>query len=283
MQSVVLAEGAAGDVGEQLGPGRGAVRDLLGAVPGEDAVPAVAERHQQGEAVLVGAGGDAVLGLALQADVGEQHRVDHRFAGEGQAEQVADGGVDAVGADRVAGPVGAGGAVAHRFDGDALGVLPQSGDLGAAQDGRAGLHRPVVEQPLGVVLRGEQDEREAGRQVAEVDPDPVEGLQRLDRAAGGDEVVGEAPGVEEFEGAGVHGERPGEVGLGTALLQHGDAQAGRGEVSGQQQAGRPGADHDDVGDGLLLGHVSAPGARTAAGRRAWRFPGPHHRFPGVAL
>ncbi len=191
--------------------------------------------------------------------------------------------MDAVGADRVAGPVGGGGAVAHRFDGDAVRVLPQGGDLGAAQDGRAGLHRPLVEQSFGVVLRRQQDEREAGRQVAEVDPDPVEGLQRLDRAAGGDEVVGEAAGVEEFEGAGVHGERPGEVGLGGALLQHRDAQAGGGEVAGQQQAGRPGADHDDVGDGLLLGHVSAPGARTAAGRRVWRFPGPHHRFPGVTL
>ena len=74
--------------------------------------------------------------------------------------------------------------------------------------------------------------------------------KRRSRSTGaplGDELVGQAPGVEVLQRAGVHAERPGQVGLGVAPLQHGHVDAGLGEVAGEQQAGGPGADDRDGG------------------------------------
>ena len=66
------------------------------------------------------------------------------------------------------------------------------------------------------------------------------------RCPGGDEFVGHAAGVQLLQRAGVHGERPGQVGpLGVALEYHA-AHPGPGQVTGQQQAGRARADDHHV-------------------------------------
>ena len=53
--------------------------------------------------------------------------------------------------------------------------------------------------------------------------------------------------VEQLERAGVHGERPGDVGHVGALFEQPDLGAAEREFSGQHQPGRPGADHYHIG------------------------------------
>lgn len=60
----------------------------------------------------------------------------------------------------------------------------------------------------------------------------TEGAQPVDPSAGGDELVGDAARVEEFEGAGVDGEGPGQIGGGLgAPLDEGDGETCGGEVA----------------------------------------------------
>jgi hypothetical protein len=245
-QPCVGAEGAAGDLAEFVEVHRGVVGKLAPPVPGNHAVPAVAERRHQREGVAGGVGGQHVGGRVVQAHVGQHHRADHGAAGEGQAERPAHRAADAVGADGIGGAPRPGGAVpgAH-VDLDAVVVLAQPGHLGAVDDLGAERSGALGEQPLGVVLGRDQHEREPGRQPGQVELDPAERPQGAGGGAGGDQVVGQAARVQHLQRARVDAERAGEVRLVGAPLQHRAGDPGRGQVPGQQQPGRPGPDDQD--------------------------------------
>jgi hypothetical protein len=126
--------------------------DLASGVAGDDAVPAVAERDHEHEAVAVAADREQVGRWVGQPHVGQHQRPDRRPAGEVQAEGVPHGGAVAVGADgegrrRHGAPRAR--SVAAR-DPHAVGVLIHPGDLGALHDLDASIERALEEQPLDV-------------------------------------------------------------------------------------------------------------------------------------
>jgi hypothetical protein len=125
-------------------------------------------------------------------------------------------------------------------------------DGGARGDG------PVLQGPLDVVLRGDQQVREPGRQRRKVQSDPVEQSQVPDGCPGGDHGVGETAGVEQLEGSGVYAEGTGETRATGTAFEHGDVDAGRGEVPGEQQSGRAGTDDRDGCPGFDVRHGYSP-------------------------
>jgi hypothetical protein len=139
---------------------RSGVGQLVAAVPGEDAVPAVPERRDEGESVADRVDGERVRRGLRQPHVGEHDRFEYRLPGERQPESLTDNAVQPVGADGVVGP--------HclAIDGQvhAVRILPQRGHLGAAHDADARRHRPLLEHLLHVLLRGDQEIGESARQ-----------------------------------------------------------------------------------------------------------------------
>ncbi|GAA3049639.1 hypothetical protein GCM10020000_32790 [Streptomyces olivoverticillatus] len=227
---------------------------LAAALPGDDAVPAVAEGGDEGEALGDAAEGGELAGTGVEPDVGEHHRPQDGLAGEGHPERLAHGAADAVRADGVAGAQRAGdravrpGALHVHLD--AVRVLPQAGHPGAAADLRARLDGPLLQQPLGLVLRCHQHAGEAGGQPGQVGLGGAEEADAGEEGAGVDQLLGEPAGVQHLQGAGVHGEGPGEVGLLIAPLQHDDAHTGGGQIPGEQQSGGAGADDQDIDAGF---------------------------------
>jgi hypothetical protein len=160
--------------------------------------------------------------------------------------------VHPVGADQVRGAEDRAGlpVLVLRAGGDALGVLLHRGDLRFVHEGDPGLAGPALQHLLHLVLRGEQDERVAGGQPGGVEPGGLEQRQPADGVPGGDDLVGDAAGVELLQHAGVHDQGPGQVAhLVRAALDEHDRQAGLGQVPGQQQPGRSRAHDQDVGVG----------------------------------
>src|SRR6185437_2929605 len=68
----------------------------------------------------------------------------------------------------------------------------------------------------------------------------------VDRETPGQLVVGQPAGVEQFQGAGVHGERPGDAGRIGAAFEQFDANPAHRQFAGQHQTGRPGADDGNI-------------------------------------
>ncbi len=246
---VVGAEGESQVPADLVGADGGVLGDLTAAVPADDAVPAVAEVGDDRDGVAGGVADHREVGLLVEPYVGEDDGADHGPAGEGQAECLTDGAAHAVRADQVGRAVGRGGPVLLLYAGlHAVAVLVQAGHPGPVPEGDAGLLRAPLQQPLDLVLRGDQHEREAGGQPGRLQDDAAEEPHAPQRVAVRQQFVGEAARVELFEAAGVHGHRAGQVAeAGGAALQQGDAQAGDGEVPGEQQSGGAGADHEDVG------------------------------------
>ncbi len=261
---VVGAEGEAQVAADLFGTDGGVLGDLAAAVPADDAVPAVAEVGHDRDGVAVGVADHREVGLLVEPYVGEDDGADHGAAGEGQAECLADGAAHAVRADQVGRAVRRGRPVVLLYAGlDAVGVLVQAGHPGPVPERDTGLLRAPLQQPLDLVLRSDQYEREAGGQPGRLQDDAAEEPHGPQRVAARHQFVGEAARVELFEAAGVHGHRAGQVAeAGGAPLQQGDAQAGDGEVPGEQQSGGAGADHEDVG-----GLAGARGGRGVRGVR----------------
>lgn len=61
-----------------------------------------------------------------------------------------------------------------------------------------------------------------------------------------DQLVGQAPRVEQFEGPGVHPERPGDVGPVGAAFEQAAAGAAERDLARERQSGGARADDDDV-------------------------------------
>jgi hypothetical protein len=127
-----------------------------------------------------------------QPYVGEHDGGEHRFAGEGQPERVPHDAVHTVGTDHVI-RAEHGVVEGHLRP---VRVLRQVGDVCASHDAGAGRGGTLFQQPFHVVLRGDQQEREPGRELRQVDVDAVEKAELPDLRAGGDEFVGQAAGVE---------------------------------------------------------------------------------------
>ena len=243
----VGAQGAPGDLADLVQLERRGVVDLVATVPGEHAVPAVAERGHEGERVADPVDGQHVRRRGAQPDVDQHHRLDHGVAGERQPEGLAHGAARAVGADHVGGAVAGGGPVGGpRGDLDTGAVLREAEHLDARQDRHTQLIDAAPQHPLGLVLGRDQQRAVLGRQDAEVQAHRGEQAQLPHGGTGLGELVGETPDLQLLHGPGVHSERPGHVRLTRAPLQHGDPHPGLGQVAGQQQAGRARPDHHYV-------------------------------------
>ncbi len=240
----VGAQGAAGGLADLVERKRHVVGDGVAAVPGEDPVVAVAERGDEGERVAHPVDREHVGGRRSDQHVGQHDRLDRGAAGERLADRLAYGAAVAVGADHVVGPVAAGGG----RDGDAGGVLGEAGHLGVLDDLDTRLERPVEEQAFHVELRSDQQVREPAGQPAHVHRNAAEQLQTVERRAGGDQLVGQPSGVQFFQRAGVHGERPGQIrDRAVSALEHRDRHPGLGQIPGEQQPGRSGSDDNHLG------------------------------------
>jgi hypothetical protein len=171
------------------------------------------------------------------------------------ADRLADRAAYAVGTDGVPGVDGMCACVGANVEVDLLRVLAQTDHLGAVADPGTRRDGARLQCMFDVVLRRDEQVREAAGQPRQVHVDAVEQAQPGDRRPGRHHLLGEAPHVEQFERAGVHTERSGEVRAGCAALQHRDVDAGSGEVAGEQQAGRSGPDDDDGRPDVVEVHV----------------------------
>ncbi len=246
VHAVVGSQGAPGDLLDLVEFERRVVGDLVPAVPAHDPVPAVAEGRDHREGVAGAVDGEHARRALGEPDVRQEEGLDDGDAGEGQADRPAHGAAVAVRADDVGRAAGDDGAVRDAdVEVDALGVLAQPHDLVLEEELHAELARPLLQQPLDLVLRGDEQVREAGGEGAQVQGEAAEEAQLGDGAAGGEQGVGEAAGVELLEGAGVHAEGAREVADSVgAPLDEGDGDVGGGEVTGEEQAGGAGADDD---------------------------------------
>ncbi len=262
MHAVVGAQGTAGDLLDLVEVERGVVGDLVAAVPAHDPVPAVAEGGDHRESVAAAVDGEDALGLLGQPDIGQNQRLDDGDTGEVQADRLPHGTPVTVGADDIGRPAGDDRSVrAAHVDVDPLVVLPQPHDLALVRELDPSLPGPPLQEPLDLVLRGDEQERETRGQRAQIEGEAAEEPQAGDGVPGGEEFVGEAAGVELLQGAGVHPEGAGEVAdLARPLLDEGHGDAGCGEVTGEEEAGGAGADddHGAMGGGAVHGGLLLP-------------------------
>ncbi len=93
----------------------------------------------------------------------------------------------------------------------------------------------------------DEQHRESARQLAQVDRGPARRRDLVDRHPACQQLVGHTARVEQLEGARMHGKRPGDVGLVGALFEQPDLDAAEREFTRQHQAGRPSADHHNIG------------------------------------
>jgi hypothetical protein len=213
--------------------------------------PAIAERQRDDRAVVVAAREHRVLRRVGQPDVGERDVGLVLGSDEVHPEQAADGAVRPVAAHDV--PRGLSAAVGE-LDDDLVRVLPERDDVGALDDVHTQLTGTLQQQLLGAALRHDEDHRVPGAQLPQVD---VGARRRPDLAhhdPAGHQVVAQSPGVEQLEGAGVHGERARDVRLLGAPLHDSAANTPEGEFTREHEAGRTGTDNDDIGvlHGTLL-------------------------------
>ena len=223
--------------------GFGQRRLLAQPVPGDGAEPAVAERDREHDAALVRHTGQDVLRRTRQRHVGQQ---DVRLvlpADEVDADQIPDRAVGAVAPHHVLrsdrGAVSA-------FHGGAVVVLGEPDHLGAADDGHAEIVRTRLEHLFGAALRDDQQHCEPAGQVPQVERLPAGRRDLVHRHAPRKQVVGQSTCVEQFQGAGVHRESPGDVGCRHALLEHTHRHTALCEFTCQHQTRRAGTDHHDV-------------------------------------
>ncbi len=250
----VGAEGAADDLPDLLQADRVAVRPVVAPPPADHPVVAVTEGGDQREPVRPGVGGQRRTELLGELHVGQDQGADHRTPGERQPDQVADHAVRAVRAHHVRGPQHLP-ALVGRADLDLhpVGVLTQAGHLPLVGEVHPGLDGAPLQEPLHLVLRDDQDVREAGGQRAQVQGELPEEAEARQGAADRGQLVGEPAGVQLLQGPGVDHQGAGEVADPVrALLHEGDGDTGLGEVAGQQQSGGTGAD-DDHGAGRVVG------------------------------
>ncbi len=162
VHAVVAPQGTAGDVPDLVEGERGVVGDLVPAVPAHDPVPAVAEGGDHREGVAASVDGEDSLGLLGQPDIGEDQRPDDGGTGEVQADRLPHGAPVAVGAHDVGRPAGDDRPVRAAYvEVDPLLVLPQPHDLALVRELDPGLPGPPLQEPLDLVLRGDEQEREA--------------------------------------------------------------------------------------------------------------------------
>lgn len=271
---VVAAEGEPGDLLHLVQAERRGVRDVAVPVPADHAVVAVAEGGQEGEGLAVRADGEELLRFLAEPYVGQDDRADDRPAREGQPHRPTHGAAHPVRPDGVLGaqrlallPAGP----AHR-EGDALAVLRESGHLGVVPQGDPGLLGTPQQQLLDLVLRDDEQVVEAGGEFAEADGEAAEEADVGEPPSGRLDVLGDPAGVELLQCAGVQDEGAGEVAdLSRALLDEGDGDSGEGEVTGEQEPGRPGADDEHAGAGVVRDWsvMTASPRSTSVGQRVW--------------
>lgn len=203
-------------------------------------------------------------------DVGQQHALALvRLPREADAELLADGAAATVGADEIG---AADGLAAVQCGGHTLVVLLEAGHLGAELDLVAQLREPVAQDPLGAPLRlhDQVRVRDVRRRlpglVHPAFPDDLVTFVAPDArvaAPGGEDLVDDAEVVEDLQRAGLQSlAAHSRGGLGRPLD---DAQvhATAGELDGQGQSCRPGADDQYV---CHAGHDARGRCQISVGR-----------------
>ena len=180
---------------------------------------------------------DSALRFAVEGDAGGlAHQAAHAVAGDDVA-----GGDDLLAGGRSDGDAGTGGVLSDGRGGD------------AAVDGTAERREPVGEHALGDVLGQHQHELVGRGQLAEVElqqrPVAIAQREALDLEAAADQLADDAEGLEHLERVGVdHRGARGVLPFGQPVDQQvADARLAQGDREGE--AGRAGADDQDIGGG----------------------------------
>jgi hypothetical protein len=160
--------------------------------------------------------------------------------------------VRAVAAHRIGGPL-----LVAAVDGqrDTVGVLAQPSHLGAADGLHAQLAGSLLQQRLGARLPDDQHVGEPAVGMPQVEgdlavPQVHPHLGQLEPRR--HQLVGDPSHAQQFQRAGMQGERSGEVGLPGPALQDLDGDAGGGQVAGEHEAGRSGTRDEHAGHGVPL-------------------------------
>lgn len=157
MHAEVSAQRPPGHLPDLLHLHRGVVADLVAPVPGEYPVPTVTEGSDEGETIAHRVDSQHVRRWRAEPDVCEHDRFDHGSPGKGQPKRPTDDAAHAIGADHIRCPVRY--LLATRGSGrdvDTVLVLTYPRDLGSAYDSRAQRVGAVLQEPLRLVLRGDQ-------------------------------------------------------------------------------------------------------------------------------
>ncbi len=205
---------------------------------------------------------------AVDLQIGDQGRARvYLLARHRDAHRPADGGAAAVGGDQVAGGDGPLGAVGAGQPGlDPVRVLVEAAQRGAEDDLAAEFAQPLVQQLLGAPLREHPDRGERHGRVRGDRPGAPDEVPLALRLAvlpaqhpgvgptGGMDGGEQAEVLEDLLGPGLESlaARAGEQRPGLLDQQRGDSAPG--EVAGEGQAGRAGADDKDLGPGRGVRH-----------------------------
>ena len=142
---------------------------------------------------------------------------------------------------------GGDGAIGANLESTPVVVLLQADNLSAVVDLNAEALRPGLEQVLRRALRRDQHHRVRRVELGEVEHRAGGGRDLPHRHTARHQFVGEPAGIQQFQCAGMDGERPGDVRLSVAAIQNAAPHPGECEFARQHQAGRACADDDDFG------------------------------------
>ena len=231
----------------------------------EDAPDFLAERkHRDGAAVVPPQIDAAMIEVAaVDLHIGEQEGLRLGVALEGDLQRLAHGAAGAVAAGQVLRPDGLVVALGMAQRGcDAGRILRQSDQFDVALDRHAQFGQPLGQQRLGARL-GQQQRK--GKRAVDAFADgqrrqPAVALadaQRIEALTLGHELVDHAHALQRFQAGAPQRQRLGDrAGLCRPVDDaHRYAPAAQGD--GQRQAGRPGANDQDLGS-ILYTHRSSP-------------------------
>ena len=208
------------------------------------------ERQDEDESVGTGTPVQHLTGRVGQLDVGQDDVGLVLRADESDPHQLPHPTVRTIAGHDITGPIGSfpargGDPQSHRGL-----VLVETDHLRAALDLHAAGDGACLQHRLGPALRNDGEQRVPAGQLAQIEGDTRDALHRLQPLRPLQHLLGQAAGIQQFEGSGVDGKGAGDVGLMLAALDQPGLDPGQGQLVGQRESGRSGADDDH----LVVGH-----------------------------